>query len=76
MTQLPALPNAGVAVSAGDVQRWENQVTGAVAAVDDMARLDEWRKQASALEAYLRGKDMQRPMLEHETRDRLGTSLK
>ena len=61
--QLPALPKAGVAVSADDVQRWENQVASIVARIEDMAQLDEWRKQAAALEAYLRGKEMQRPML-------------
>ena len=30
---------------------------------DDIAQLDEWLKQAAALETYLRGKEMQRPMM-------------
>ena len=63
MTQLPSLPKAGVAVSADDVQRWEHQVASAVTHIEDMARLDEWRSQAAALETYMRGKEMQRPML-------------
>ncbi len=61
--QLPALPEAGAAISADDVQRWENQVASAVAEQDDMAQLSEWLKQAAALETYMRGKEMQRPML-------------
>jgi len=31
--------------------------------IEDIETLNEWRAQAAALEAYLRGKDLQRPML-------------
>jgi alkanesulfonate monooxygenase SsuD/methylene tetrahydromethanopterin reductase-like flavin-dependent oxidoreductase (luciferase family) len=34
-----------------------------VRAIDDLDTLQEWRAQAAALEAYLRSKDLQRPML-------------
>ncbi len=61
--QLPALPRTGASVSAADVQRWESQVAIVVAAVKDMEQLDEWRNQAAALEVYLRGKEMQSPMM-------------
>jgi hypothetical protein len=61
--QLPALPQTGAAISAEDVQRWERQVTTVVTAVEDVERLDEWRNQAAALETYLRGKEMQAPMM-------------
>ena len=62
---LPSLPKvgAGAAISADDVQRWEHQVTKTVTSIEDIARLEEWRSQAAALETYLRGKEMQRPML-------------
>ena len=62
-SNLPALPQAGAAISVDDAQRWERQVIAAVAVVEDVERLDEWRNQAAALETYLRGKEMQAPMM-------------
>lgn len=60
---LPALPKVGAAISARQVQSWERQVAETVGGVVDIDVLTEWRSQAAALEAYLRARDLQRPML-------------
>jgi N6-adenosine-specific RNA methylase IME4 len=60
---LPAVPDPGTRVAAEDVARWERQVAEIVRDVDDVKLLNEWRARAAALETYLRGKELQRPML-------------
>lgn len=60
---LPALPRVGTPVSAQQVAELEKRVIETVATVEDFSELEEWRAQASALEAYLRGRELQRPML-------------
>lgn len=60
---LPAIPAPGSPVSASEVERLELQVAEAVGDVNDLPTLDEWRNQAAALEAYLRGRELQHPML-------------
>lgn len=60
---LPALPKPGAAVAAHRVEEIEQLVAESVAAIDDLDLLDDWRAQARALEAYLRGKELQRPIL-------------
>lgn len=63
MSNLPALPAVGTALSARQVAELERRVIEAIADVDDLSELAEWRAQAAALEAYLRGRELQRPML-------------
>lgn len=63
MTALPALPAVGSALSAEQIAQLERRVIENVATVSDIDALTEWRAQASALEAYLRGREMQRPMM-------------
>ena len=63
MSDLPAIPRAGAPVSAGEVVALERQLADALPSVSDFDLLDEWRDQAKALEAYLRGRDLQGPML-------------
>ena len=60
---LPALPQVGSALSAEQVATIEAQVTSAVMAVTSIDALKEWLAQMSALEAYLRSRDMQGPAL-------------
>jgi N6-adenosine-specific RNA methylase IME4 len=60
---LPIVPKVGTAIKAADVARLESAVAARVSEIDDVDTLQEWRAQAAALEAYLRGKDLQRPML-------------
>jgi N6-adenosine-specific RNA methylase IME4 len=60
---LPAVPSAGTPVTAADIQRIESIVAECVRAVEDIEELQTWRDQAAALEAYLRSKQLQRPML-------------
>ena len=60
---LPALPAVGTALSARQVAELERRVIETVTDVDDFNELEEWRAQAAALEAYLRGRELQRPML-------------
>lgn len=61
--RLPALPRVGAPVSAEQVAELERRVVEAVIHIDDFSELEEWRAQAAALEAYLRGRELQRPML-------------
>ena len=60
---LPAVPDPGSRVAAEDVARWERQIAEIVRDVDDVKLLNEWRARAAALETYLRGKELQRPMM-------------
>lgn len=61
--RLPAIPDPGRPIAAADVARWERQVAEALPAISDVDLLREWRDRAAALVAYLRGRDLQRPML-------------
>lgn len=63
MSDLLAIPRAGAPVSAGEVVALERQLADALPSVSDFDLLGEWRDQAKALEAYLRGRDLQGPML-------------
>lgn len=61
--RLPAVPDPGAQIAAADVARWERQIEEVVRTVDDVKVLNEWRARAAALETYLRGKELQRPMM-------------
>ena len=45
------------------VAKLEQSVSQRVAKINDIDKLKEWRDQAAALEAYLRSRGLQRPML-------------
>lgn len=60
---LPALPRPGSLVSAKMVQSIELQIAESLPSIDDMDVLEEWRRRASALQGYLRDKELQRPIL-------------
>lgn len=60
---LPAVPARGTAVSADMVLRIERHVAENVALVEDVATAEQWLSEAAALEAYLRDKELQRPIL-------------
>ena len=60
---LPALPEPGAPLTAKQVAQWEEHVANVVATVGDGDVLLEWRSQAAALETYLRGRELQGPML-------------
>lgn len=63
MTTLPALPKTGAPISADQIARIEAHVAREISAIDDVETLQEWHAQAAALEAYLRGKELNGPML-------------
>jgi N6-adenosine-specific RNA methylase IME4 len=63
MSNLPVLPDTGASVSADDVLAIEQRIEHTIREVGDYDLLTEWRARAAALEAYLRGRDLQRPML-------------
>jgi N6-adenosine-specific RNA methylase IME4 len=62
------IPERGSVVSAEALLAIEEQVTTAIAAIEDFGTLEEWRAQARALEQYLRDKDLQGPMLGSQRR--------
>lgn len=62
-SQLPALPKGGTPIAAAELIAIEARVSAVLAGVDDVGQLEEWRAQARALEAYLRSRELQRPML-------------
>lgn len=57
------IPERGKPVSANQLLRIEREAHALVAEINDFDVLEEWRSQARALEAYLRDKDLQGPML-------------
>ena len=61
--QLPALPKSGGRIAAQDVLAIEQQVADNIEFVEDVETAQEWRAQARALEAYLRSKNLQAPLL-------------
>jgi N6-adenosine-specific RNA methylase IME4 len=63
MTTLPALPNVGESVSAERIEAIARTVAAQLASIDDVDVLEEYRAQARALEAYLRSRGLQRPIL-------------
>lgn len=60
---LPAVPKPGALISLEAIAALETEVSQALAGIDDVDVLQEWRARAAALEAYLRGKDLNGPML-------------
>jgi hypothetical protein len=63
MTNLPMIPQAGSAIALTDLVKMEERVAQQVSAIDDVDTLLEWKAQAAALEQYLRGKELNGPML-------------
>lgn len=63
MSNLPAVPEPGVPIAAERIAAIEREVAETIAFVDDVGVAEEWRARASALEAYLRSKGLQAPML-------------
>lgn len=63
MTNLPIVPKPGTALVLEDIEVIEARVAQQVREIDDVQTLEEWRAQAAALEAYLRGKELNGPML-------------
>ena len=64
MTQeLVFIPKPGTALTAAGIVQLERKVIAILPQTTDMETLQTWRDQAAALEAYLRSKDLQRPML-------------
>lgn len=61
--KLPAIPKPGAMISPDAIVALEIEVSRALATIDDVDVLQEWRARAAALEAYLRGKDLNGPML-------------
>lgn len=62
-SNLPAIPSKGSPLTAEMVTRIEQRVAKSIAHIHDIDSLQEWRAQAAALEAYLRSRGLQRPML-------------
>lgn len=60
---LPAVPKAGSKLAARDVETLERHVAENVGRVESVEELREWRDQALALDAYLRSKKLNGPML-------------
>lgn len=60
---LPMIPKPGAMISPDAIAAIEAEVSRALATIDDIDVLQEWRSRAAALEAYLRGKDLNGPML-------------
>ena len=60
---LPAVPKPGAAVSAKRVGEIEREVWEALPHIDDIPTLEEGRKRLSALVAYLRAPELQRPAM-------------
>jgi N6-adenosine-specific RNA methylase IME4 len=60
---LPVVPKVGSPITDLIVADLERSIAARVADIDDINLLEEWRAQAKALEGYLRGKEMQRPIL-------------
>jgi N6-adenosine-specific RNA methylase IME4 len=60
---LPIVPEPGAPITADDVALIEARVTAQIATVSDIDALNEFRSQAAAIEAYLRSRGLQRPML-------------
>ena len=63
MVNLPTVPKAGMPITADEVARLEQLVARRIPEIENIETLQEWRSGAAALEAYLRSKDLQRPML-------------
>lgn len=62
-TNLPAVPKPGSAVSAKQAAEIERQVWEALPHIDDIAVLEDGRRNLAALVAYLRAPELQRPAL-------------
>ena len=62
-SQLPALPPVGAPITAKDIATIAAKVSSVVLEIDRIDHLAEWLAQAAALEAYLRSRGLQRPIL-------------
>lgn len=60
---LPAIPKPGALISPDAIAALEAEVSNALPTIVDVDTLQEWRARAAALETYLRGKDLNGPML-------------
>lgn len=60
---LPIVPDQASGITAYSVAQIETIVAERVPLIDDIETLEHWRRQAAALETYLRSKELQRPML-------------
>ena len=63
MNGLPAIPRAGSKISSREILAIEQKIIGVIATITDIEELDEARAKCAALEAYVRDKEMQKPML-------------
>lgn len=63
MNTLPIVPKPGTAISIAQIEQLESHVAREIAKIDDIDALEEWHAQAAALEAYLRGRELNGPML-------------
>jgi N6-adenosine-specific RNA methylase IME4 len=63
VTALPVLPQGGSAVTAVQLAAIEAKIATVITQIENIDHLEEWRAQAKALEAYLRSRELQRPML-------------
>ena len=63
MVIFPTVPKVGMPITADEVARLEQLVAKSIPQIDDIDMLQESHAQASALEAYLKSRDLQRPML-------------
>lgn len=61
--KLPALPNRRALPDVASAEALEARLTAALPGVDNVEVLEEWRAQAAALAEYLRGRELQGPML-------------
>lgn len=63
MTELVPLPQPGDPLTDRQVAELEERITEALPTIEDGELLLDWRSKAAALETYLRGRDLQGPML-------------
>lgn len=63
LATLPVLPQGGSPVTAAQLIAIEAKLSAVLGTIDNIDHLEEWRAQAKALEAYLRSRELQRPML-------------
>jgi len=63
VSTLPVLPQGGSPITAAELIAIEAKLSAVLATIKDIDHLEEWRAQAKALEAYLRSRELQRPML-------------
>jgi len=77
LMMLPVVPEPNSQIDAQMVMSIEARVSEMIRAIDDFDELLKWRDSAAALEAYLRSRGLQRPMLGAQRRveSRIGQLL-